>query len=172
MITHSARNHAVELEPDLRARVDLARAVEEETGYTPPYLPPSVLPAALDGRTGEVAALLNGVYRGGLEVDQAEVILVAKKGGGLRPVAVVEFPVRVLYRALTNQVEGSLAPLDRSYERRAALERQPSGSFGRVSRAASVSDPSDEPVEHVIAAAAVSVTAAVAAAAEDPEIAC
>lgn len=61
---------------------------------------------------------------------QGEVLQVPKRRGGLRPVTIIDFPARVLYRALTALLEPRLLPLDRSYEAKRVVEQAPSQHLG------------------------------------------
>jgi Reverse transcriptase (RNA-dependent DNA polymerase) len=113
------------LEDAVLSRLDLTQAVTDELEYEPPYLPRTPIRRALETRIPDVVALLKGRYRKGFEVDESEVVQVAKKGGGLRPVRVVDFQSRVLYRALCASVEDGLPTVDRSHQRKRELERAP-----------------------------------------------
>lgn len=115
----------LEVSQSLRTRLDIAAAIDAEIAYVPPYLPPTMLVQALGGHVEELKQLLEGHYRQTFQLEEAEVIQVSKKGTGLRPVTAVDFPSRVLYRALTGLVEPGLPELDRTFERKQELERVP-----------------------------------------------
>lgn len=68
----------LKLEQSLRERLDVFAASEAEAAYVPSYIPPSMLTPALEGRGVELVRLLEGLYRRGLDVEEAEVIQVAK----------------------------------------------------------------------------------------------
>jgi Reverse transcriptase (RNA-dependent DNA polymerase) len=110
---------------DLLDRLDLAIAVPAEVRYQPPYLPASSVTPAVAANEEEMIALLRGLYRRGFEVPPGEVLQVPKRRGGVRPVTVIDFPSRVLYRALTALLEPDLLSVDRSFEQKEEVERAP-----------------------------------------------
>ncbi|MDQ3381569.1 MAG: reverse transcriptase domain-containing protein [Actinomycetota bacterium] len=118
------------LDRSLLQQLDLTAAVDAEASYAPPYLPPSPWRPALSDRSEEVARLFAGQFRTAHSIEVAEILQVAKRGGGLRPVAAVEFGACVLYRALCDVVRPNLPTLDRSFSRKQELERAPLEAAG------------------------------------------
>jgi hypothetical protein len=111
--------------PSVLENLDVRGALEAELAYRQPYLPASVLPAAIAPRLDEVTELLTGSYRKRVDLQPAEILQVPKRRGGLRPVAVLDFAARVLFRALSTSLAVPLGELDRSWNVKQTFERAP-----------------------------------------------
>lgn len=67
---------------------------------------------------------MRGLFRRGISVSEADVIQVPKRGGGIRPVALLPLATRVLYRALTDQLLSEDEPVDRSFTRKQSAQTE------------------------------------------------
>lgn len=101
------------LEKGLRRRLDLLGAVkdEAETGHW--SVPTRSIERAVRGREEDAARYLTGVFASEFPIVDAQVIQVAKQNG-VRPLHVMSFPERVLYRAVTYVFRPRLTAPDRS----------------------------------------------------------
>jgi RNA-directed DNA polymerase len=113
------------LAADLLARLDLRAAVAAEVDYRPPFLPDSPLESAVAAHQDEMVVLLEGLYRHGFDPSPGDLLQVPKRRGGMRPVTVVDFPSRVLYRALTELLRPTVEAADRSFLQKQRTARAP-----------------------------------------------
>lgn len=101
------------VEKGLRRRLELLAAVkdEAETGHW--SVPTRSIERAVRGREAAAAKYLEGVFASDFPLLAAQVIQVAKQNG-VRPLHVMSFPERVLYRAVTYVFRPRISAPDRS----------------------------------------------------------
>jgi RNA-directed DNA polymerase len=105
----------VQIDQSVVAQLDLATATQEEANRPANLLPPGIVDKVFADRSEEVAGLLRSQLVHGFEVTEPEVMLAAK-GRGRRPLAVLSPWERITYQALVAHLADHLPPFERSSE--------------------------------------------------------
>lgn len=102
----------------------LSEAVTDERTKPAWGFPSRSMERATRGREDEVANHLQGLLKRGIDFVGAEVLAVSKPKG-LRPLSVLSFSERVLYRALTQPLKDELDLPERSYQNYQSFSQAP-----------------------------------------------
>jgi RNA-directed DNA polymerase len=113
----------VRIDPALLSPDDVTAAFDHELKNLSRRLPNDVTSSALASRRVDASGWVHARVSGSFLPTAEEVIAMSKSGHGVRPVAVWDFPSRILYGALTLRVANSLPTVARMSWR--AFRREP-----------------------------------------------
>lgn len=88
---------------------DIEAAIESELDNRPRLLPSDITSSAIASRRAEAASWIHGRVSGIFLPTEEEIVPVSKPGHGIRPVAVWDFPSRILYGALVLRLARAFA---------------------------------------------------------------